>query len=236
MTRLFVCTPTGLGTKLAVRVMLLVGMAALSACASRPPTPAWQSQTRNAMDLYLIAYLDEDARSAKVQWERVHKALQQTASVEAFAQALLLRCAAESASLATRGACPDFERWKDGSSPAQRAYADYLRGAPLDAPTLALLAPWQQRTAQRDAADPTPLDTGSDPLSLLVGAARLLRSGKANPAVLEQALQAASDQGWRRPLRAWLQVRATLALEAGDSATHQHTQRRLQLLDTPPGY
>ena len=43
-----------------------------------------------------------------------------------------------------------------------------------------------------------------DPLSQLVAAGVLFRSGRATPGVIATAVNTASERGWRRPLLAWL--------------------------------
>jgi len=44
-----------------------------------------------------------------------------------------------------------------------------------------------------------------------------------------QAIDTASDQGWRRPLLAWLGVQAQRAEAAGDAQEEQRIRRRIAL-------
>jgi hypothetical protein len=69
-----------------------------------------------------------------------------------------------------------------------------------------------------------------DPLSRLVGASALFKSGGATVSVVALAVDTASDQGWRRPLIAWLNVQADQAKAAGDAATEARVRRRLSLI------
>jgi hypothetical protein len=68
-----------------------------------------------------------------------------------------------------------------------------------------------------------------EPLSRLVGAGVLLRTGQMSPAALTQAVAAASAQGWRRPLLAWLGVQALRAEQAGDIDEAKRLRRRMDI-------
>jgi len=69
-----------------------------------------------------------------------------------------------------------------------------------------------------------------DPLSRLVAAGVLLRTGRASPQVLALASDTASAQGWRRPLLAWLGVQAERAERAGATDEAQRLRRRMALV------
>jgi len=66
-------------------------------------------------------------------------------------------------------------------------------------------------------------------LSQLVAAGVLLQKGQASPAVVQMAVDAASAQGWRRPLLAWLGVQLKLAEKSGDSAQTARLRRQIDL-------
>ena len=69
----------------------------------------------------------------------------------------------------------------------------------------------------------------ADPLSQLVAAAVIFRSGRASPALLQQAVDTASSQGWRRPLLAWLGVQLQVAEKGGDAEAAERLRRRIAL-------
>ena len=86
-------------------------------------------------------------------------------------------------------------------------------------------------TAAHSAADPAPLLSAmADPLSRLVAAAVLVQAGHGSPAVVAAGVQAASDQGWTRPLLAWLGWQLRQAQVAGDAELARRTQARIDLL------
>jgi hypothetical protein len=70
----------------------------------------------------------------------------------------------------------------------------------------------------------------AEPLAQLVAAGVLLQTGRADARVVEQAVDTASSQGWRRPLLAWLGVQQRLAEQAGDSAEAARIARRIDLV------
>ena len=114
--------------------------------------------------------------------------------------------------------CTGFEKLRQDAAPAERAYADYLMGTlqPQDA---ALLPP-SQRDPSADA----------EPLSKLVAFAARFRAGNASPALIQQAVDTASAQGWRRPLLAWIGVQASLADKAGAVEEAARLRRRIALV------
>jgi hypothetical protein len=58
----------------------------------------------------------------------------------------------------------------------------------------------------------------------------LLQRGAASPAVVADAVETASQRGWRRPVLAWLGVQLRQAQTAGAADEAARIQRRIQLL------
>jgi hypothetical protein len=56
-----------------------------------------------------------------------------------------------------------------------------------------------------------------------------MKAGKITPADIANAADTASNQGWRRPLLAWLGVQEQRAQAAGDAAAVQQIRRRIAL-------
>ena len=210
-----------------------LGMLLLSACSSSPKAPDWQLEAKGAMDRSVAAYLEGNARIEAAELTRARTQLSSTGRADMVAGAELLHCAARVASLVFEP-CTGFEALRPDATDAQSAYADYLRGQ-VTPSKIALLPASQQAAAGRSANDGKPLQGIDDPLSLLVAAGVLLETGKANPATITQAVDAASSQGWRRPLLAWLGVQAQRAAQAGQTAEAERLQRRIKLVqnETP---
>jgi hypothetical protein len=194
---------------------------ALAGCASKPQPPSWQPNARSALDGYTDAWLHGDSAAADAEFTRARRETASTGRFENVAQAELVRCAAQVAALVYE--CPGYAALAADASPAQQAYAAYLAGQwqGLNAGLL----PEQHRAVVASGA----LAGVQDPLARLVAAGALMKAGRITPADIASAVDTASNQGWRRPLLAWLGVQEQRAQAAGDSAAVQQIRRRIAL-------
>lgn len=230
--------------KAAFSASLLAACLLLSACSQAPRTPDWRLDARDSLERATQAYLSGHDAVASSEFGRARTALSAAAQPQLMAKAELLRCAAQVASLeglATPeqgpAACPAFEHWRSDSGTELQAYADWLQGR-LGAALLERLPPDQrsaaaagQDAARREAA----VRAIQDPLSRLLAAAVALREGVAPPGLVSVAIDTASEQGWRRPLLAWLTFQFKRARQAGDGAAAATLQRRIELLTDSGG-
>ena len=200
-------------------VVLLFG-----ACASGPKPPDWQLEAKGSMERSVAAYMEGNTRVETAELERARSQLSRTGRADLMATAELLHCATRVASLVFEP-CAGFEKLRQDAAAPQRAYADYLRGQ-LQPQSIALLPESQRAAAGGNAGVVQGI---ADPLSKLVAAGVLLQTGKASPAVITQAIDTASAQGWRRPLLAWLNVQAQRAEQGGDGAEAARLRRRIAL-------
>jgi hypothetical protein len=190
--------------------MLAVAVAVLAAgCGSKPPAPDWQVGARGSLDRYEAAYLAGDGarptpssrapgcscrRPGRRRWWR-------------GPNSPAARCR-------WPRSCSTVHRLRAiaaDAGDAERAYAAYLQGEPVAADQL----PAQHRAVASGRSDAATLAAMQDPLARLVAAGVVMRSGRAAPEVLQVAVDTASQQGWRRPLAAWLGAQLRLAEQAG---------------------
>jgi len=209
---------------------VVLALLSLAACSSGPKAPDWQMEAKTAMERAVAAYLEGNSRVEVQEFARARSELSSTGRPDLMARAELLRCASRVASLVLEP-CAGFEVLRPDAPAAERAYADYLAGQ-LQPQDIALL-PAPQRAAAGAGADAAALKAVADPLSQLVAAGVLFRAGRASPAVLQQAVDTASGQGWRRPLLAWLGVQLQLAEKGGDSEAAARLRRRIALTQNP---
>lgn len=204
-------------------LMAALSLALLGACASGPPPTAWQQDAQGAISRYRQAALIGDARVAQAEFRQAREALSATGSVTRVARLELLACAIEVASLRF-SPCEGFERLRPDmgnvEGEAERAYADYLAAAVLP-PERAALLPADQRR---------PPAAIEDPLARLVASGVAFRAGRATPETLQQAVDTAAAQGWRRPLLAWLGAQALRAEQAGQAEAAARLRRRMDLV------
>ena len=196
----------------------------LAACGTKPQAPDWQVDAHGTLQRYEQAYLSGETRAADAEFARARRDLSATGQASMVARAELTRCALQVASLVLEG-CPGFEPLRADAGPTERAYADYLQASPVDA----ALLPAQHRSAVTGQGSAAALAQIADPLSRLVAAGVVFRAGRADPQVLQVAVDTASAQGWRRPLLAWLGAQLKLAEQRGAADEAERLRRRIAL-------
>jgi hypothetical protein len=215
-----------------LKIAIAASVVALTACASGPKPTDWQLNAKGAMDRAVAAYLEGNTRIEAAEMAKARSEISSTGRADLMARAELLACASRVASLVFEP-CAAFEKLRQDAPPAERAYADYLAGTLQ--PQEAVLLPKNQQImalAQSNVALEA-ISTIADPLARLVAAGVVLQAGQASPAVVQAAVDAASSQGWRRPLLAWLGVQLKLAQAAGNVQEAERVQRRMALTSKP---
>lgn len=209
---------------LRLRWVMLAGATLLAACSSGPLPPDWALNARSSLEAYESAYLRGNTRVAEIEFARARAELARTGRAEQVAYAELTRCAMRAASLEF-DECPGFAPLAQDAGARARAYAAYLAGR-WDGLDASLLPEPHRAVAARGGAS-----SGiGDPVSRLVAAGVLFRTGKISPADIVAATEAASANGWRRPLLAWLGVQESRAQAAGDRDAAAAIRRRIELV------
>jgi hypothetical protein len=180
---------------------------------------------KSASERAVAAYLTGSARIDAAEQARARTEVARTGRADLLARVELAHCAAQVASLVF-DACAAFEPLRADAPAPERAYADYLAGR-LAAADGALL-PESQRAA---ATNPAALPGIADPLARLVAAGVLFETNRADPAVIQTAIDTASAQGWRRPLLAWLNLQLKRAEAAGAEGDAQRLRRRIAIVE-----
>ena len=215
-----------------LKILLLAVAGLLSACASAPKPADWQLNSKGAMERSVAAYLEGNNRVAAAELAKARSETSSTGRADLMARAELLACASRVASLVFEP-CEGFEKLRQDAPPAERAYADYLAGK-LAAQDINLLPKNQQLSAIANVnITPTAIESIADPLAKLVAAATVFQAGRASPALVQAAVDAASSQGWRRPLLAWLGVQLKLFEASGNQTEAERVQRRIALVLKP---
>lgn len=207
------------------RIGLLILAAFLPACAGKP-VPEWQTRAYASLTAYEAAALAGRDKVAAQELALARREVARTGDAGQMARVELAACAVRFASLGD-GDCPAFAPLARDAGTAANAYADYLAGKEIDAGGAALLPP-AQAAALRGSDALATLSGIEDPLSRLVAAARLFRTGKLPPAGIALAIETASAQGWARPLVAWLGVDRDRRATAGDAEGAAERQRAIE--------
>ena len=205
----------------------LIAFALLAAgCGNKPRQPDWLVNADGAQERYQRAYLAGRDRVADSELRRLFTELASTAQPSLVARGELTRCAMQVASL-DFAPCTGFEPLRADAPPAERAYADFLAGTLM--PEDAKLLPEQYRGVAGGQGGAAALQAIKDPVSRVVAAGVLLRTGRADPQVLQVAADTASEQGWRRAVLAWLGAQVVNAEKAGQAEEAQRLRRRMEL-------
>jgi hypothetical protein len=199
--------------------------ALLAACSSTPPPPDWQMNAKSSAERAAEAWLSGNSKVEEVEFLRARGEVARTAQPALLARLELMRCASRVAALVFEP-CTGYEALAPDAAPAEQAYARYLAGQATVADA-ALLPP-----AHRALVGATSASLGGieDPLSRLIAAGVLLRRGVASPAVVADAVETASQRGWRRPLLAWLGVQLRQAQATGAADEAARIQRRIDIV------
>jgi hypothetical protein len=208
------------------RIALISMLLALTGCGNTPPAPDWQANAHGDLQRFTASYLKGEAR-ADSEFEQARNELARTGRADLVARAELTRCAVAVASLVL-DPCTGFERLRADAPPAERAYAEYIAGRAT--PADVALLPEQHRAVAGGREDPGALKAISDPVARLVAAGVMFRTGRASPEAMQVAVDTASQQGWRRPLLAWLGVQAQRAERAGAREEAERIRRRMELV------
>ena len=206
-------------------------LALLAACSSGPPVPDWKMNAQSSIERFEAAYLNGNTLVEQTEFQRARDQVGGTGKIDLIARVELLRCATRVASLAFEP-CGGFDVLKEDAGAADRAYAAWLAGT-AQAGDIALL-PETQRAVAAAGSDIQAASAAAaikEPLARLVAAGVLLRANRATPELLDTAVATASDQGWRRPLLAWLGVQRLRAEQAGDTQEAQRIARRMDIVE-----
>ena len=206
----------------------------LSACASKPVPPDWQSNAFAALKGFSAAYLSGNTRLADFEFARAKFEIASTGRADLMARAELTRCALRVASLEFDN-CAGYQPLAPDAHPEEQAYAAFLTGqwAGLDVARLPLQYRAIALTAQTQpapVAQHNGIETVEDPLARLIAAGALLQSRRLGAQDIARAVDTASSQGWRRPLLAWLGVQLQAARESADQPAATRIQRRIDLV------
>jgi len=206
----------------------------LAACSGGPPVPDWKMNAQSALERSTAAYMAGRDLVERNEFAHARDDIAATGKVDLLIRAELIRCAARTAALVF-DECTGFAALRADATPADSAYAAYLAGAAQ--PSAASLLPEPQRAvlaAASDSAAAAAVKGIADPLSQLVAAGALFKANRATPELIGQAIATSSDQGWRRPLLAWLNVQALRADKAGDTGEATRIRRRIGLIEGQP--
>lgn len=203
----------------------------LSACGGTPPPPDWKMNAVSLLEHFQQRWLEGDGKTAPLALDKARGEIAKTGRLDLLARLELAACATRAAALDFTP-CEAYTRLAAEAAPGDAAYARFLAGDwdGLDAKLLP--AHYAGLAGAKDEAGANAAVAGiKQPLPRLIGAALLFQRGRATHDSLRLAVDTASEQGWRRPLLAWLEVQLKRARAGADAAAAAQIQRRIDLVE-----
>lgn len=211
-----------------IRLTILTLLLALAGCAGSPPPPDWKMNAQSGLESFEKYYLDGNSKLADLNFAKARAEAARTGRPDLIARVELARCGVRAGALEFDD-CPGYQAVKADAAPAEQAYAEFLAGnwQAIDAKLL----PKQYGDVLKSDGENN-LTEIDDPTSRLIAAGVLFKTGRLPPAGITAAIDTASEQGWRRPLMAWLGVELKRAEAAGDAEATAHIKRRIGVAES----
>ena len=217
-------------SSLITRYSSLVTLLFLAACAGTPP-PDWKANAARQLASYQKQWLMGETRLAETSLTKARDEIARTGRLDLAAHAELVRCATHAAGL-DFGPCGGYRA--EDATPAEAAYARLLAGTTQEGDDRLLPEHYAGFARAKHAEERNRAAQAiADPFARLLASALLFKAGDIAPQTLGLASRTASEQGWRRPLLAWLHIQAKRAEAAGDNAALETLRRQIELASTP---
>ncbi|MDA8125375.1 MAG: hypothetical protein M0009_09330 [Deltaproteobacteria bacterium] len=199
------------------------------------PAPAWFAAGHQQLESFKTDYLTgAEPRLVELRFPRVLRELKKSGDLDLIQKAWLTKMALQVAALEKAKADDYLAAEAALAVPENRQFYLFLTGEPAQVEAALVpkayrpfLAALQSRNA--DAAVRKIADI-EDPLSRLIAAGVLIRHLPPSEALLQTAVETASQNGWKRVLLAWLKESKTFHEKRGETAQAEAIGRRLNLI------
>ncbi len=207
----------------------------LGGCSSKP-TPGWIVAGNQQLETYKTHFLTgEQPVVTERHFQKAVEEIKKSGDLDLLEKAWLTRMALQGAVL---GEMEEGEYGKIAAAqpvPANRNYYLFLTGDPAGVDG-ALLPP-QYRSFLKTLRGGDVVKVGKaiaamedDPLSQLIATGLAVRRHFENEVILQTAVSAASRNGWKRALLAWLERQRTFYEATGDAAKAAAVRHRIDLI------
>lgn len=203
----------------------------LAACGGGQAAPDWQYDAQTAVQRYTRHYLAGEVKLADASFSRARAAVAATGDVAAVGHIELVRCGLHAAALDFTPCSGYTELAGIRTTPVDSTYARFISGDWQGMETK--LLPLQYAglvgaASQPQAAINRAIVAISDPVSRLIASGLMVKRGTFDATTLQNAVDTASTQGWRRPLLTYLGLQVK---QGGDAAALAAIQARIRLVE-----
>jgi hypothetical protein len=207
----------------------------LGGCGSKP-MPEWILAGNQQIETFKRDFLTGGQPIVTERhFQKAVEEIKKTGDLDLLGKVWLTRMAVQGAVL---GEIEEGEYWKIAASqsvPANRNFYLFLTGDPAAVDGALLPAQYRSFLKALRGGDVAKTEKaiaamGDDPLSQLIAAGIAVRRHLESEAILQTAVSAASRNGWKRALLAWLERLRSIYEVSGDTAKAAAVRQRIDLM------
>jgi hypothetical protein len=217
-----------------MRKLFIIAMLFLFCACGSHPIPQWKDTASRQLESYKINFLADKEDATEPHFVKAKKAISSNNDLNLLAVLYLTKYALHTAALEDFDDSDFIRIDKLQTNTVNRAYFDLLKGnfARLNAGALPsnngkllpLMINKDLIAATREMA------SISDPLSRLIACGIWVKYLPYDESILRLAIDTAADNGWRRPLWAYLNTLQQYYLDRQETIKAKSTKERLELL------
>ncbi|RQW06404.1 hypothetical protein EH223_02365 [candidate division KSB1 bacterium] len=216
------------------KILLTLILAFVCACATTTEVPEWKENAFRDIENYKKSFLTGKQNAADVQFSRAREAIASGNNLNLLARLYLTKYALQTACL---------EDFNDGEFlrvnrlhpvAANLAYYNFLKGSVnakeanfLPDQYVGLLKPLRNKDITQGLEELLSID---DPLSRLVACGVWLKHAPYDDYILKLGVNTAAENGWKKPLWAYLSALQKYYLQTGETAKANEAKEWLELL------
>jgi hypothetical protein len=218
-----------------MKKFLITGMLMIiCACATTTQVPEWQETAFRDIENYKTSFLTGKESIAEVHFNRARVALSASNDLNLLAKAYLSKYALQTSVLEEFDESEFLRIDRLQSMPANLSYYNFLKGnfASVDERLLPaqyskIIKSAREKNLAQARKEITAID---DPVSRLVSCGVWIKHLPGDETILQTAINTAAENGWQKPLWAYLGKLEKYYFEQGQTAKAASIKERLELL------
>ncbi len=217
-----------------MRIFLILALIILTFACNSQPLPQWQETSARQLENYKVNFLTDKEDATEPHFVQAKKAISGNNNLSLLATAYLTKYALHTAALEDFDDSEFLRIDKLQPDAAHRAYYNFLKGnfgkieadllPPAYRKIISLMLDKNITAAHEKIADMT------DPLSRLIACGVWMKYLPYDENILQLAINTSADQGWSRPLWAYLTRLEKYYVEKKETDKAQDIKERLDLL------